>query len=246
MVYKERLDTARAGTRSVQKPHFVGRVTDLFEGKAATGPRPQSFLVEQSPNWTLPTHFHVEQQFQVFIAGSGFLGRTPIEPMTVHFATRHTGYGPLVSGAEGISYFTLRALSDTGAWLLPQSREKIRTDIKKQQVHAEPQTHIEPHALLGLTEPGAQVLIAPAQSGLAAWLLRLPPNTRVPAPAGQAQGGGRFYVVAKGSARVEPELMPAWSTVYLSPDEMPDIESGPDGLEIMVLQFPLAALEPEV
>jgi hypothetical protein len=55
-------------------------------------------------------------------------------------------------------------------------------------------------------------------------------------------GGGRFYVVSKGSALVSESLMPAWSTVFVTRDEAFDLTSGPDGLEVLVLQFPEAAL----
>ena len=139
MIYSESLVHARkASSRVVNKAQFVGVVTDLFVSEAISGPRPQSFLVEQSANWTLPTHFHLQHQFQVFIAGSGSLGKTPIHPLTVHYASPHSGYGPLISESDGISYFTLRAMSDTGAWYLPEAREHLKTRIKKQQLHAEP------------------------------------------------------------------------------------------------------------
>jgi hypothetical protein len=243
MIHSESLQRARlSSTRVVKKAQFVGEVTDLFESEATSGPRPQSFQVEQSANWTLPTHFHLQHQFQVFIAGSGSLGKTPIHPLTVHYASPHSGYGPLISEAEGISYFTLRAMSDTGAWYLPEAREHLKTRIKKQQLHAEPAELITVDSLMNWPAPSQEPLLELDAGGLAAWLLRLPPNTKIPAPEGQALGGGRFYVVSKGSALINQALMPAWSTAYVSRDETLEIESGPEGLEMLVLQFPAAAL----
>ncbi|MDO9278090.1 MAG: hypothetical protein Q7U05_05960 [Polaromonas sp.] len=243
MIISESLERARSSTpRVVNKAEFVGVVTDLFVSEASSGPRPQSFLVEQSANWTLPTHFHLEHQFQVFTAGSGSLGKTPIHPLTVHYASPHSGYGPLISQSEGISYFTLRAMSDTGAWYLPEAREHLKVRIKKQQSHAEPAELIGHEALKNWSAPSQESLLELDPGGLAAWLLRLPPNTKMPAPDGQALGGGRFYVVSKGSALISQAWMPAWSTAYVTPDESVDIQSGPEGLEILVLQFPAAAL----
>ncbi len=243
MIHSESLQRARSSsTRVVNKAQFVGEVTDLFVSEATSGPRPQSFLVEQSANWTLPTHFHLEHQFQVFIAGSGSLGKTPIHPLTVHYASPHSGYGPLISEADGISYFTLRAMSDTGAWYLPEAREHLKTRIKKQQLHAEPAELITADSLMNWPAPSQETLLELDAGGLAAWLLRLPPNTKTSAPEAQALGGGRFYVVSKGSALISEALMPAWSTAYVSPDETVAIESGPEGLEVLVLQFPAAAL----
>lgn len=228
--------------RLLNTAEFVGVVTDLFDSEASSGPRPQSFLVEQSAHWTLPTHFHLQHQFQVFIAGGGSLGRTAIHPMTIHYASPHSGYGPLISEAEGISYFTLRAMSDTGAWYLPEAREHLNTQIKKRQVHAEPAELISARALKDWPKTSQESLMEIDGCGLAAWLLRLPPNTKTPAPGGQASGGGRFYVVSKGSAMIKQALMPAWTTAFISSDEIVDLQSGPEGLEVLVLQFPLAAL----
>jgi hypothetical protein len=243
MIYSESLDRARlSSSRAVNKAQFVGVVTDLFESDAISGPRPQSFLVEQSAHWTLPTHFHLQHQFQVFIAGGGSLGKTPIHPLTVHYASPHSGYGPLISDAEGISYFTLRAMSDTGAWYLPEAREHLKTRIKKQQLHAEPADLILESSLVNWPAPSQESLLDLDAGGLAAWLLRLPPKTKIPAPEGQDLGGGRFYLVSKGSAVIREALMPAWSTAYVTRDETLDIESGSEGLEILVLQFPEAAL----
>lgn len=243
MIYSESLQQARTlSPRVVNKAQFVGVVTDLFVSEASSGPRPQSFLVEQSAHWTLPTHFHLQHQFQVFVAGSGSLGKTPIHPMTVHYASPHSGYGPLISEAEGISYFTLRAFSDTGAWYLPESREHLKTRIPKQQLHAEPAELIAAESLKDWPIASQETLLALDAGGLAAWLLRLPPHTKFPSPEGQALGGGRFYVVSKGSALIKQKLMPAWSTAFVSHDEILDLESGPEGLEVLVLQFPAAAL----
>ena len=184
----------------------------------------------------------MQHQFQVFIAGSGSLGKTLIHPLTVHYASPHSGYGPLISAADGISYFTLRAISDTGAWYLPEAREHLKTRIKKQQLHAEPTELITADSLMNWPAPSQETMLELDAGGLAAWLLRLPPNTKIPAPEGQALGGGRFYVVSKGSALISQELMPAWSTAYVPPDETVDIVSGPEGLEVLVLQYPAAAL----
>ncbi len=243
MIYAQSLERARLSPpRVVNKKEFVGVVTDLLVTDANSAPRPQSFLVEQSANWTLPTHFHLEHQFQVFMGGSGSLGRTPIHPLTVHYASPHSGYGPLISEGKGISYFTLRAMSDTGAWYLPESREHLKTGIKKQQAHGHPSKLVSTDFLKASLAPSQETLIELNEGGLGAWLLRLPPNTTTAAPQGQALGGGRFYVVCKGAAMIQQALLPAWATAFVSPNEILDIESGPEGLEVMVLQFPASAL----
>ncbi len=242
MIFQQTLERARPGRRAVAKPQFVGFVTDLIiPDQATSAPRPQAFLVEQSANWTLPTHFHEEHQFQVFVAGGGTIGKHPVELLTVHYASPHSGYGPLISGAEGISYFTLRAVGDTGAWYLPEQREHLQLRVKKQQAHAALPSQITTQELLHLPQPCEEVLISPDVSGLAAWLVRLSPGQAAPAPAISEVGGGRFYVVTKGSLLTNSDELTGLATVFVSHDETLVLQAGAQGLEVLVLQFPAAA-----
>lgn len=235
------LERARPARRALDKPQFVGFVTDLIASDAQARPRPQAFLVEQSAHWTLPTHFHLQHQFQLVVGGSGSIGRNPLGPLSVHYASPHSGYGPIVSGGEGLAYLTLRVMSDLGAWYLPESREQLQLRIRKQQAHGAPSAQVTAQALQALAAPAEETLIAPDAGGLAAWLLRLPPHARRPAPAGQAQDGGRFYVVTQGALRVGEETLPGLATVFVPQGEPLGIEAGDTGLELIVLQFPAEA-----
>ncbi len=234
---------ASAARRTRSTPQFEGFVTDLIlPDAAAKAPRPQAFLVEQSANWTLPTHFHQEHQFQLFVAGGGTLGRNPVERLAVHYASPHSGYGPLISGDEGISYFTLRAVGDTGAWYLPKEREHLQLRIKKQQMHAAPSDYVSAEQLASQRDASMETLIAPDVGGLAAWLLRIPAGARAAAPERAEDGGGRFYVVTQGSLQNAGEELTALSTLFVSSDDHLDhLQAGANGLEVMVLQFPVAA-----
>ena len=242
MICQQTLERSRPSRRDVAKTHFVGSVTDLIlPDPLLPAPRPQAFLVEQSANWTLPTHFHQEHQFQVFVGGGGSIGNNPIERLAVHYASPHTGYGPLISGDEGISYLTLRAVGDTGAWYLPEQRENLLLRIKKQQVHAMPESYVSADQLKALDAPLRQTLIEPQDSGLAAWLLRLPAQGSAAAPGQAEAGGGRFYVVTQGSLLNAGEEMSALATVFVSSGETMQLHAGRDGLEVLVLQFPAVA-----
>lgn len=242
LIRQQTLQRSRPGRRDVAKPTFVGAVTDLIVADdKSPAPRPQAFLVEQTPNWTLPTHFHQEHQFQVFVAGGGTIGKNRVEKLAVHYASPHTGYGPLVSGAEGISYFTLRAVGDTGAWFLPEQRENLLLRIGKQQAHGLPAGYVGAQELQALPGPYQETLIEPQDGGLAAWLLRLPADGSASAPGLAETGGGRFYVVTQGSLRNAGEELDAMATVFVSSDEAFQLQAGQAGLEVLVLQFPAAA-----
>lgn len=246
MIRIQTLERARGGTRALQKSTFVGHVTDLIDAHDEEGlPRPQSFLVEQTGNWTLPIHFHMQAQFQLFVQGRGRIGRHAIGPGCVHFASAHSGYGPLVSESQGVAYLTLRRVSDTGAWYLPEQREHLRLGVQKRQKHAQPTTRMDADALRVLTEPIAEALMPCDDSGLAAWLLRIPPHARMPAPVGAAQGGGRFYVLMQGGLRLRGDTLQGLATVFVSQEDTIDLEAGSEGAEVMVLQFPAESLTGE-
>lgn len=246
MIRSQTLEKARSGTRALDKATFVGHVTDLIASPEEDRlPRPQSFLVEQRAHWTLPIHFHLQDQFQLFVGGSGHIGHHAIGRGTVHYASAHSGYGPLVSEAQGIAYLTLRRVSDTGAWYLPEQREHLDRSVKKRQKHAAPASHIDADALRALTETTTEAVVPCDASGLAVWLLRLPPQARVSAPIGAAPGSGRFYVLMQGGLRLQGDTLRGLATVFVPPEDTIDLEASSEGAEVVVLQFPADSLPSE-
>lgn len=102
-------EAARPGRRAVTilTGDVFGRTDIVAEGDAER-PGPHAFLVEQRPDVVLPAHFHLNDPFQVVVAGRGTLGRRPIAPIAVHYARGRTGYGPIVAGPDGAELLTLR------------------------------------------------------------------------------------------------------------------------------------------
>ncbi|QHE84573.1 hypothetical protein [Hydrogenophaga sp. BPS33] len=232
-------------TRRFDEGNFRGYTDYLIESEPGARPAPQAFLVHQAPEWVLPPHFHLEEQFQVVTGGSGTLGKHAVAPITVHYTSRETGYGPLVAGGEGLDYLSLRAVTDPGAWYMPESRGKMRPGLRKWQ------TTIGPIAVGSLdvsraVSPGdVEVLSAPDEHGLAIWLLRLPPDGATTAPP-QALGGGRFHVVVGGSLNAAHESLGYGAVVWRDAADAPlHLRAGAQGLALLVLQFPAQALEPE-
>ena len=244
MIRMQSWDNVKAARRALQKDTFDGFVTDFIVPDEAEPARPQAFLVEQKPNWVLPPHFHLEHQFQVVTAGAGAIGRSGVTPLFIHYASPETGYGPVTAGPQGVSYLTLRAVGDTGAWYLhkPEQRERMRRGLKKQQEHGAPKTKISEAELRSLSAPSIEELISPRENGLAAHLVRLPPEQTLALPPRHPHAG-RFYVATCGSMLVADADLRALSTVFASFDESFSIRSGPHGVEVLVLQFPRDALE---
>jgi hypothetical protein len=121
----------------------------------------QVFLVEQEPHTVALPHFHFQDEFQVFVGGDGTLGRHPVRPITVHYANRHTGYGPITAGNDGVAYMTLRARLDLGAHFLPESR-RLMADVPRRNLHGAPLEPADADALRKLEAPSLEALL-PAQ-----------------------------------------------------------------------------------
>lgn len=229
-------------TRHFDEGNFRGHTDYLIESEPGSRPAPQAFLVHQAPGWVLPPHFHLEEQFQVVTGGSGTLGKHAVAPITVHYTSRETGYGPLVAGDCGLEYLSLRAVTDPGAWYMPESRGKMRPGLRKWQTTLGPIDINDPD-LRASTTHSTEVLLPMNEDGLAVWLLRLPANAQAVAPP-QQMSGGRFHVVVGGDLCAAEEELGLGACVWRdASDADMDIRAGVQGLALLVLQFPAKALD---
>ena len=201
---------------------------------------PTVFLAEQPPHYTLETHFHRQNQFQLAVEGSATLGRAELSPVTVHYAGAYTGYGPLVSGAQGIKYFTIRPVFDTGLTLASQAREKM---IRGPKRHAEVVLGApwNEEALAALREPEDRFAIAPDR-GLAVRHVRLPPGARCELQHIEISSSLFAFVLA-GTCSLDTQLLNRWESVFATRDEHLTLQAQANGAEIVVLHVP--PTEPE-
>lgn len=90
------------------------------------------YSVDQFPNSHLPSHFHTQNQFQFFVRGTGTLGRSPhrLQPYTIQYAGAYTGYGPIVSGDQGMQYITMRDRYDLRTMFIPRDRALLKPGPK--------------------------------------------------------------------------------------------------------------------
>lgn len=197
---------------------------------------PQAFLVENTPHRMLRTHYHDVDQFQVIVSGGGTLGKHAVRPYSVHFARAHTPYGPITAGDQGIAWLTIRARRDAdGAQFLPEKRAQLEQAAGRNpwQISQDP---------LFLDFDGDVSLIAVPDikddRGLAAYSLRMKPNTktRAPDPAGT---GGQYLVVVDGSFINDGRAQRPLTISYVAPEEGSiELTAGAEGLDVLVLNFP--------
>lgn len=214
---------------------------EWMESGEVQGLAPTIFLVEQPPNCTLEPHFHTRNQFQLFIDGVGVIGPQELGPVTIHYAGAYTGYGPLVSGSEGLKYFTIRAQFETGFIPASQAREKMIRGPKRHREAfvGEPSSA---QALAALTAVERKAIIE-ADAGLAVQLVRLPPRSRC--AVSQVDGSpGHFLVLLSGAACVCGVDLMRWESAFIPvSDGAGEIETADAGAELIALHIPDEAPE---
>jgi rubredoxin len=196
---------------------------------------PMAFLAEGSDGRVIRTHFHDVDQFQIFVSGGGSVGRHAIAPFQVHFARKHTPYGPIVGNEQGFGFFTLRAQHDPGAQYLPEHREKL------EKVDARQPWHLT--RAVKFPKPAGAIAIQPIEDikderGLAAHALSMTPHAEATAP-DASDSNGQFIVVLGGSLQHEGKEHKATTVIWVKPNESAfKLVAGPQGLEAVTLHFP--------
>jgi hypothetical protein len=251
---RTRFSRITADGKVVWRTEFIGpppsrRTEQLVDAKPPeyTDPKPsevrepQAFLVEQEAGATVAPHFHYVDQFQVIVSGDGILGRHRVSPLTVHFAGAHTGYGPIIPGEKGLSYFTFRASADeTGAQYLPASSARMRKGQRRNLVAEH--LPLSSQASLASRQQNETVVGLEAGDGLSVQLLRIAPKSSMQLP-DFASGSGASILVAAGEVVFDGKQYGTWSCLYARPDEIPpELAAGADGAEVLFLRYPRHAL----
>ena len=220
--------------------------TDYFGG--ASGNRagvdrntPQAFLVDMKPENTIKPHFHDTDQFQVLVAGSGKLGRHVVPILALHYVDHHTGYGPIISGRGGLSFFTIRARRDSGPIYLHDSNHKefLKPSKKRYLVVENIALSTEP-VMENRNEPEFESLLqgGDTSDGLGAFMVRVG-SGKVAVGPNPSTTAGQYYLVVNGSLKISDINYPIWSLIYLTTTDSPFvINGGLHGVEALLLSFP--------
>lgn len=198
---------------------------------------PQAFLAECGPQRVLRTHYHANDQFQIFVSGDGHAGKHPISPFQVHFARAHTPYGPIVAKDNGVAFLTLRTRKDPGAQYLPEKRDQL--------VQIEGREPWQLTCDVRFPKAEGPIAVAPLEgmqddTGLAAHALSMTANAEAHAP-DPSNSNGQYIVVLGGSLMHEGREHKATTIIFVQPHEGPfRLVAGPEGLEAVALNFPRA------
>lgn len=212
---------------------------EWLESPADAVPSPTAFLIEQAALSTLRTHFHVQNEFQVVVAGGGTIGRHAARAVSVHYAGAYTGYGPIVAGPEGLSYFTLRSRLESGAYFIPEARHKLVPGPKLQRFGA-PIDPASPAQLQALEAIRVEDNIA-CEDGMFARVVLLPPDAALPIRH-EGPSSGQFQMVLAGTLCAQANRLGPLEMVFSGPDDPdPGLVAGPQGAQVLSLQLPVRA-----
>lgn len=198
---------------------------------------PTISLIEQPADTVLGAHFHRQNQFQVFVEGGGSIGPSPLAPVTIHYAGAYTAYGPLAAGPDGIKYFTIRPVCESGAYPVQGARDLMVRGPKRHATSSALALR-NPRELPKLREIARNDVIAHAPDGLGATVLAAGASHDLQVP--WAPGAsGLFMVVLAGSLLHSGGELCRWESLYASsPSELPALVAGEAGVELACLFVP--------
>jgi len=226
-------------TRRIQvhSPELHGVKSEWMISDADPVLSPTVFLVEQPAGMVLPAHFHRNNQFQLIVGGAGKIGPAKLQPVTIHYAGANTAYGPLAAGPDGLMYFTIRPVLESGL--------NIVAETPNADWPAGPRVHATSKPVPIMTvEELRQISVIQTTSGitgdggLRADIVLLPPGAELLlSPPAAAQG--TFAVVLAGSISVAGTWLQVWESAFFSGDEPnATIVAGPTGAQTVMLSVP--------
>jgi len=210
---------------------------DYFSPEKDPELSPQSYLIKQLAKVVNPLHFHMQNQFQVFIEGSGQFGKHPINPYVVHYAGAYTGYGPIIAGNHGLHYLTLRCSHDFGAKFLPAQMTHFKKGPKYHFTSASiPLDSLK--ELQQIAHPMLEDIHVEIKTNLAIRVLKMPPESSYQLEVPELSAG-IFLVMMQGSILEGTETLTKNESIFVShATNHYLIKTKLQSAQILVLQMP--------
>lgn len=200
--------------------------------------RPNGFLVEQEGNSEIQPHFHKSNQFQVFVHGEGHLGKHKIAPVTVHYTNADSPYGPLLSGENGLHYYTLRDDYDAGARFIPGAISELRKGNRRYAT-SDPAPAPDPVAIERIERTS---MIPYEPDGLGALRVDAPSGAMIETTIGPTIND-RYLLVLAGAIDAKGQHLSSGSCIFIPRDEVPTISVPVGGSSLLLMQFPTRSRE---
>lgn len=211
----------------------VSRRTDYIGSPGIIDEHPQAFYVDRLyPGARIDPHFHDIDQFQVVVDGDCMMGKKHALPVTFQYADAYTPYGPIVGDQQGFGFFTLRPIASGGFFAMPGNRHNMPGRAGRNIAGRFETESARPAA----GDVCIEDLMPDQSDEVRAVGIRLGPNAATKGIAGD--GGGQYYLVCEGALIEKGKRLPTRSLMHIAPhDPVPELRAGPDGADVLVLQF---------
>jgi hypothetical protein len=196
---------------------------------------PQAYYVEQPPHATVPPHYHDTNQFQIFLKGRAIFGRKPVASLTVHYASGHTPYGPIITESDSTHYLTLRNLWDSGGKTMPDCRVTLRKICRR--FHLIENIKIPDPTTVASGESETNEVLPCEDDGLGVAVITLGEGASSDLALSRA-GAGRYAHIVAGAVELEGQSLGLNSCLYLGSDSNEPVRACAGGAAIVVMQFP--------
>lgn len=220
----------------------LSEVTHYFGERGPDNEDASAFLVEYRPlpGQAIRPHFHKVAQFQVVIGGDGRIGKVPVPPISFQYADPSTPYGPIKPADEerGIDFLTLRPVARNGLWWMPGNNHQLEGKLRRNRA-----TTVDPAAPLPTAGVERRQMIESDDDGLDGYLVRLAPGATETVSVPE-NSWGQYQLVTRGTiAEPEGRELRRLSLLYAGRGESVAFTAGPEGGEVLVMQFP-SGIEP--
>ncbi len=221
-----RIKTVKVEGGFGERHGYIGEPGQLSQGA-------QAFLVVRPfADARIEPHFHDVDQFQVFVDGSGRIGKKRVAPVVFQYADAFTPYGPIIGDDKGFAFFTLRNIASGGFWAMPGNKHNMPGRAGR---NIEGAFDLE-RGVPAAGEVTREDLMERQADGVYAVGIRMGANAR--AIGLPADGKGQFILVCAGSVTADGKVLGEKSVIRVEPDEPAvELEAGPDGAQVLALQF---------
>lgn len=205
-----------------------------FFGSEEPGVRsgPNSGMLEAEPEFVGPPHYHLKDEYQIFLNSVGTFTNRPVKPpVTVQYNDSWSVYGPFTATGGRLRWLTLREVADPdGAqWISdPVAREnKKGHDGRQFMVHIDEVPSVY----------GSPDLLHDRGDGACVYRLALHPGQSASGP-DLKNSQAHWYVVIGGSIVFADGTHPAPTQLRVDAEEAaPEIQAGDEGTDVIIVGF---------
>jgi hypothetical protein len=193
---------------------------------------PNSGMLEAAPEFLGPPHYHLKDEYQIFLNSVGtFTNRPVTPPATVQYNDAWSVYGPFTATEGKLRWLTLREVADPDGpqWISdPAALEKKKGHVGRQFM-----VHISETAEVY----GRPDLLHDRGDGTRVYRLALRPGQSASGP-DLKESRAHWYVVIGGSIVFADSTHPAPTQLRLDGNEAPlEVQAGDEGADIVIVGF---------